>query len=422
MKFLEEFQTEEAKMSSKSSKQLWILKHAPKKLGDCTGNDEPREELRKWALAWEGGNPEKPLMLAGPTGVGKTAAVRALAREMNWLLFETNASELRDKEFIQKTYGAASQSLGLFGQKRLLVVDEADAALDKGGASAIAAFLESARQPALVVANDAWEPKISAVRAACRILDFKPINARSVKKVLEKIVAEEKNETNGPAHEISPEFIEQVSAGCEGDLRSAITDLQAGFAGSREKKSNVFKVVGKIFKTIGYWDAVRAADEAEIDFDLLYRWIEENIANEYEKPAEIALAYQMLCRSNEFSSRVIKRQEWRLMKYARVLATAGVALSKKERYAKFTRYNFPSIIKKYSAAREARAALKSALKKAAAKTHSSLQEARETLEEIVGVTGAAEYFELEEGEAKLFSASELVKQKRGDKKQKRDRQ
>ncbi len=396
-------------METPKAKALWILKYAPRLLSQCAGNDEPRDEMRKWAVAWQAGKREKPLMLAGPTGVGKSAAVRGLAEEMGWQLFESNSSEMRDREYIDKNFAATAGSRGLFGQTRLLLVDEVDAVVDKGGAAAIASFLAGSQQPAIVVANDAWDQKITLLRTSCKMVDFKAVNARSVKKVLESIAEKEGI--------IDIALIEQAAASCEGDLRAAIGDLQAGFVGERERKDNIFKVIGKIMKTMDYREAMKAADESEVDFDMLFRWIEENIANEYEKPEEVSLAFERLARASLFSSRIMKRQNWKLHKYARVLAIAGVALSKQARYSKFTRYNFPSIVKKYSQARESRAALKSALKKTSTKLHCSLREARETLEMTGGVKGMHEFLELEEKESALFAhAVELVKQKRGNKK------
>lgn len=395
-----------------TEKQLWFLKHAPPKLSDCAGNEEAREEMRKWAIAWEAGKRQKPLLLAGPTGVGKTAAVRALAGEMGWQLVETNASDGRDKQFIAKNYGAGGASRGLLGGMRLLLLDEVDAGLERGSAASISGFLSELRQPTILVANDAWDQSISPLRTGCKIVDFKPVNAGTVKKVLKKIAEKE-----GLLVEEAGQLVEEIGGSCNGDLRSAINDLQAGFPGERERRHNIFKIIGKIFKTTEYREAMRAADESEVDFDMLFRWIEENVPAEYDEPEEVAQAFNFLSRADLFKARIRKRQAWRMFKYVRVLSVAGVALSKRERYHKFTRYSFPSIVKKLSAARQGRAALKGALRKAASRLHCSLAEARETLQAVGAIGGATDFFGFSEEEATLFPAHhELVEKKRGNKK------
>jgi len=382
-------------MDENKPNRLWILKHAPAKLGDCAGNEEAREEMRQWALLTEAGKPAKPLLLAGPTGVGKTAAVRALAAEMGWQIIETNASEHRDRESLERLFGGSGSSLTLFGSKRLIVVDEVDAGLDKGGLPAISALVSAATQPVLLVANDAWNPKIASLRAYCKIVEFKPVNATTVRKALDKIAVAEGGR--------DATLVSEISLSCNGDLRSAVNDLQAGFTGERERKHNVFRVVGKIFKTESYGEALKAADDSEVDFDLLYRWLEENVPAEYEKPGEIAAAYDWLARGDVFRSRIMKRQAWKLYKYVRALVVAGVAVAKEKRYSKFSRYAFPTIMKKLSAARESRAALKSAAKKTGAKMHCEASCARDALSTIGWIEGATTYFGLTETEAGLFA-------------------
>ena len=71
----------------------------------------------------------------------------------------------------------------------------------------------------------------------------------------------------------------------------------------------------------------------------------DDIVNEYEKPEEIEKAYEMLSRANLFRNRIRINQNWKLKKYMIDLMTAGVALSKKEMYRKFSRYQYPDKIK-----------------------------------------------------------------------------
>ena len=97
---------------------LFTEKYSPKKLDDVIGNDDGRKEMKTWALEFERNKIQKPLLIYGPPGIGKTSAVRALAREMEWTLVETNASDVRDPESLRKAIGENSR--GLFNQRRLI--------------------------------------------------------------------------------------------------------------------------------------------------------------------------------------------------------------------------------------------------------------------------------------------------------------
>ena len=60
---------------------------------------------------------------------------------------------------------------------------------------------------------------------------------------------------------------------------------------------------------------------------------------------EIARAYDMLSRADIFRNRINIRQNWKYKKYMIDLMTGGVAVSKKEMYRKFSRYQYPDKIK-----------------------------------------------------------------------------
>ena len=44
---------------------------------------------------------KKPLLLAGPPGVGKTSTVYAVARELDYDVVDINSSDSRNKEFFE---------------------------------------------------------------------------------------------------------------------------------------------------------------------------------------------------------------------------------------------------------------------------------------------------------------------------------
>ena len=75
-------------------------KYAPKSLKEFAGNPSVVEEVRTWALLFENNKNQKPLLINGPPGIGKTALAIVLAQEMGWEMLELNSSDTRNKKNI----------------------------------------------------------------------------------------------------------------------------------------------------------------------------------------------------------------------------------------------------------------------------------------------------------------------------------
>jgi replication factor C large subunit len=398
---------------------LWTSRHAPKRVDDAAGNDEARETIKKWAFDWQRGKNGKPLLLYGPTGSGKTAVVRALAAEMSWALAESNASENRGGAEFAKLAASASAS-DLYGSRRLLFVDEVDAVFDRasrgeGGkslAAALAPALEQRAFPVILAAENAWEPKLAALRAYCALVEFKRVNWRSVAKTLKKIAAEE----NSP---ITQEQADETARRAGGDLRAAINDLQATLAGGtqaareaalpgeRDRQERVFETLRAIFHARSFADALRAADSSGEDLERLALWIDENIPREYDEDArERAAAFESMSKATLYQKRIMRSQNWSLLKYVRALAFAGVAAARRETKPKFVSYAFPSVLKALGETKKNRELLRAAVAKVESSLHCSKKQALETIMVFGGAPGFAAFFGLSKEEAELLSSLE----------------
>lgn len=362
---------------------LWAEKHAPKRIEEIVGNGESVEEIRKWALDWKREKNGKPILLCGPPGVGKSALAYALANSMGWEIVEMNASDLRNKDSIERVAGAASSSSTLSGERRLVLIDEVDGLQrnDRGGAAAVLNIIRNARQPVILTANDYWEQSLLTIRTECKKVELRRINFHSVAKVLQRIAEKE-------GVELDREAAEAIAGEVKGDLRAAINDLQATasgrkkvrmgemYAGRRDHEKNVFEAVRIVLKSTSYAEAVEADQGLEVDHDMFKRWIEENIPIEYEKPEDVARAFDALSKADIFDGRIMRRQYWGFLRYSSVLMTAGVALAKEERYKKFSKYGFPSIVRKLSASKKQRSMEKEIGLKVGERCHCSWRRAR----------------------------------------------
>lgn len=372
-------------------------KHAPKNLAGFAGNPSTVDEVKKWALLIENGKRQKPLLVHGPPGIGKTALAYALAGEMGWEIIELNASDTRNKGAIERTMGAASSSAGLFSARKLILIDEVDGIhgnQDRGGVSAISKVLKESNQPVMLIANDAWDKRLSPLRSVCTFVEMRKVNKRTICSVISSIAGEE-------GIGISGERLEEIADNSDGDLRSAIIDITAAKVRSaRDRNTAVFECVRGLFKAESFVDAQRSFGGSTLDHDMVKLWIEQNIKNEYEHAHEVACAYGWLSRADVFDGRIMRRQAWKLLKYSSTLMLTGVSMCKQAKYRKFVKYEFPGYLRRMGLSSEKRGLRKRLRLKVAQKCHVSLWDADMyfPLIRLMAKAGSAGYFELDDDE------------------------
>ncbi len=326
----------------------WTQKYKPKNLKEFINQKEALDIFLKWIKEWKQG---KALIFYGPSGTGKTALIQAYAQEKNLEFIEMNASDFRSATKIQQILGQSMLQTPLFKKGKMFLIDEIDGIAgreDFGGVGAVIKIVKESRFPIILTANNPYDTRLRSLRQHCQLLQFRKIPIIDIEKRLKKICAEEKIKTD-------EEVLRQLAKISKGDLRAAINDLESiaqgknrislkdlEILGYREKEVSIFDTLKVIFKTQTALAAKLAIGNVDKDPDEIFWWIENNIANEYENPEEIAKAFDMLSKADLFRRRVASRQNWRLKGYMIDLMTAGVAKSKKEMYRKFTKYRYPS--------------------------------------------------------------------------------
>jgi replication factor C large subunit len=344
----------------------WTVKHKPESTAEIVGNPSAIKALRDWLQSWDKGIPKKrAAFLYGSPGIGKTVTVEALAQELQMELVEKNASDYRTEDAINRFAGLASQYGSLFGGKRIVLLDELDGLMgnaDKGGVKAITNIVKTARCPIILIANNAYDPRFTTLRSYCLLIEFKKPPATSVMKNLERIREREEIE----ADENAMKFIAQRAGG---DVRSAVNDFQALAQGKkrlayddvswlayRDRQESIFNVLRMILYGRTSYGAKQALDMADVDIDMLFEWIYENVPAHFPDPHDLAQAMDALAMADVYRGRIRASQDWSLMRYVIDYMTAGVAMARQNsKVSGWIPFKFPSRIMMLSRSKAERA-------------------------------------------------------------------
>jgi len=362
----------------------WTEKYAPQKTLEVVGQKGAVEKFLTWFKAWKPG--KKAALFHGPAGVGKTCLVEALGKERNLEIIELNASDYRTASQIKEVIGQSMKQMSLFKKGKVFLIDEIDGIAgreDRGGTRELIKIIKESQYPIVLTANNPYNPKLRSLRSYCFLIPFTKVYYWALVNRLNLICQQE-------GLECEKEVLRQIAKRSSGDLRSAINDLESlarenkqikltdlEKLGEREKETNIFDALKMIFKTKTALAAKLSIQNVDKDADEIFWWIEQNIINEYEKPEEIVKAFDMLSRADLFRQRIKIRQNWKFKKYMIDLMTGGVAVSKKEMYRKFSRYQYPDKIKFLGRTKIMRKEEKERLSELSKRLHCSTKKIRE---------------------------------------------
>ncbi|PIO01344.1 hypothetical protein COT60_00990, partial [Candidatus Pacearchaeota archaeon CG09_land_8_20_14_0_10_30_9] len=307
----------------------WAEKYRPKKINEIVGQKEAIEKVKSFLLNFPG--KKKAIILNGLSGIGKTTIVHAMSNEINSEIFELNASDLRNKSSMNLRLKPVLEQQPLFEKNKIILVDEVDgiSGTDRGGVSELVSLIESSKYPIICTSNDTWTQKLSPLRKKCEIIELKEISPSEIKGVLKMILENEKKEIN-------PETLNQISIKSNGDLRSAINELETiSELGKKEiieiyekpKKMDIFHAMKHIFQDQAEVEMTSTFDRVDMPIDEILLWIEENLPKVYSG-VELFKAYEQLAKVDLFKGRIYRQQYWRFLVYENFFLSFGISESK----------------------------------------------------------------------------------------------
>ncbi len=265
-----------------------IEKYKPKNLKEIVGQEEAIRIINIWLKNWKQG---KALLLFGPTGIGKTVIVETLAHDNKLDLIEFNASH--DYSELEQISMSIKQA-PLFSKGKIFLIDEADNIRD---CKTLIKIIEKSKFPVILTANDAYCLKLKNIRILCKILKVNKISNLDIEKKLREICEIENIK-------IENSVLKEIIRNSDGDIRSAITDLEIVSHGlkahKRKKEINIFNALKTIFRSKDIKTALEAIESCDKDTKKIFWWIEQNIYNEYSDPNDIAKALDILSKADMY--------------------------------------------------------------------------------------------------------------------------
>jgi len=305
------------------------------------------------------------------------------AKQSSNKILEVNASDVRNADQINSMIGSAVGQMSLFSKSKIILVDEVDGLSgmkDRGGLLAITKLIEKSSFPLVLTITNPWDYKFNKLRRKTEMIEFTPLDYSNIFKILKKICDDEKIK-------YEEMILKGLARRAGNDARAAINDLETltieakeltkkslEELGERNQQDTILNALFKIFKTTDPKVAIGAFDNVKENLDEQLLWLDENLPKEYDNPEDLARAYDKLSKADVFNRRIKRWQHYRFLVYINALITAGIAVSKKEKYKHHVQYKPTGKLLKLWWAKQKSMKKKAIAGRIAEKTHSSVKD------------------------------------------------
>jgi len=313
---------------------MWSEKYRPQIISDMVGNEEARAAITEWFVKWKKGT--KPLLLVGPPGIGKTTIAYLVAKQFGYDMIGLNASDVRSKSRINEILTPVLANVSVMGIP-MIFVDEVDGIHgrgDYGGASALVDILKEPTVPIVLAANNDTSDKMKSIKKVVKTIQFKKIPPRLLRVYLENILKKQ-------SAKLSPGALIKVIDKSKGDIRSMINltqSLVTGFNPQTEKtfeSINVEDGVNAFFKANSIEEARSVLYSMQIDpREKINAFYSSIITSELDN-VTLAKYLETISDADMLFGRIMKTQNWRLLRYLNDILVKLYQNDDRIRYAQY---------------------------------------------------------------------------------------
>src|SRR3989442_2393424 len=282
------------------------------------GNEEGRLRFVEWYRRWKVGS--RAALLIGPRGSGKTRLVPLFAEKHGISVVELTASDARTREALERRMGEVMNSTSLYGERSLIFLDEVDGLAgrtDYGALEFIKEAVKTTHNPIVMAANDPDSEKVRKLSDVSLVLHFKPPPPREVEMYL-RMVAEKET------IEVEEEKLKRIVVAANGDMRYAINAMQSrSSVTQKDVELTAAQAINAFLEASGLDSAYRALrnypgqPRGKVR-DPLSSGLRSRLASERRRAA-----IEVLSRADVLMGRIMRGQDWRMLRYLGTLLPTG---------------------------------------------------------------------------------------------------
>ena len=314
---------------------MWSEKYRPQRLIDLIGNEDARKSFVEWFKKWRKGT--KPLLLVGPPGIGKTTMANLASRDFSFDMISLNASDVRNKKNIQEILEPVLGNQTILGQP-MIFIDEVDGIhgrSDYGGVEALINILKESTIPIILAANNGSSDKMKKIKKVVKTIVLRPLPPRLLRLYLNMILEKENAQIN-------PGILIKLISKSNGDIRSMLNSSQALVTGFEPSIERTFESLD-IEEGINAFYNSQSIDEARVVLYSMRIDPREKINAFYSSIITSSISHlemenflQIISEADLLYGRIMKTQEWRLLRY---LDSILLGLYKKDTTIRYSQYN-----------------------------------------------------------------------------------
>ena len=267
-----------ARMSDSSA--LWSELYRPRIRGEIVGNAPQISAIMAHIKDVQCGKQQRPILISGPPGVGKTTCAHVCLTELGAVALEINSSDVRDSREVSNIIRNVCTRRPLCStETKGLIFDEIDGSTQGryGGITELVKLCKSGitnRVPIICICNESSGSKLKSLVDICLHIQFNTVKQCELLQHIRQLV--KKTQCS-----ISKENAKLIIEECNGDVRQMVNSLQMLHQHSKHNanKRDVFASSDLFMQTRAFFEAT-SYEQRECIFqtnsDMLSAMIHEN--------------------------------------------------------------------------------------------------------------------------------------------------